>query len=505
MGNAKLLIICLLLAAIFSGCVQQGQQPSTTSSQATKDVCSITLSKNDWRSATALGLALSSIFAAALYLYGSALDSSFKQKAKNELYQLAVTATIAVMFVAIVQFMCGPVIPDLFGFNASSPYDVATNYLRDLTTYTRNSYRTVFAFSLMVDVGSGFDTLKWSRTLQGFITSTDYLKESIGMLFGTVLTSYMATLMQMQLLDYVQLLSLTVLLPSGIVLRSIFFTRKFGGALMGGAIAFYLMVPFMLMVNKVMVDPFFQSQQLAAATCVADKDCYSHNCNLTSNQCIAMYGDGVRCQNNFQCASGYCSGTCQSCSGFGESPANAMCCQGFMWNGKKCVAAKPNDKTCQTDSECVSWFCDKSKSPAVCASHKIEGSCVDDKECFGRNCDGISPNKQCVDSIRTFNDQLLISARVASSEKAGAVADNLQTTLLAGQPSYALINNVDTRLTAAPTNKSLIDKVQDAFIGSVIAGIFLPIINILFISRAVRDMSAFLGAELDIASIWRVI
>jgi len=481
---------------------------SFAEAQDPKKLCDATLSMSDWRVVMLMGLGLSSVFVAALYMYGSVLDSSFKQKAKNEFYQLIVTATIAVMFVAIVTFMCGPTLSDLLGLGNASTYGVAHSYLSELLTYTKSSFAKVATFSVILEGGTGLDTLgagTSGRLLQGIITSTDYFKESISALFMTVLSAYMMTLMQMQLLDFIQVISLTVFLPAGIVLRSIFFTRKFGGALIGAAIAFYISVPFLLMINKVMVDPFFVAEQ-KTFSCMADSECYSHNCNITVGQCVPMSQPGGSCANNFQCSTGYCGSDskCAECGVLGETD-NPNCCQGLSWDGTKCSLAKMTGERCQNDKDCTSWFCDKSKGPAVCSATKVEGSCNNDKECFSRHCAGISPNKECVDTIRTEEDQLQIQFTAASMEQAGADPGSFQAFLLGGQPVYITESGVDTRITQNPSDKSFINRMFDAFVGSVIAGIFLPAINIIFISRAVRDMSEFLGHELDIASIWKVI
>jgi len=320
-----------------------------------------------------------------------------------------------------------------------------------------------------------------------------------------VLSAYMMTLMQIQLVDFIQVISLTVFLPAGIVLRSIFFTRKFGGALIGAAIAFYISVPFLLMVNKVMMDPFFAADK-STFSCMADRECYSHNCNATTGKCMSMSQSGESCANNYQCATGYCGsdGKCVECGELNEG-GNSNCCQGFSWDGTKCSLAKITGERCQNDKECVSWFCDKLKSPALCVAAKIEGKCTDDKECFSRYCAGVTPNTECVDSIRTEEDQLQIQFTAANMGQAGTDPESSQAFLLGGQPTYTTESGVDTRITQNPSDKSFINRMFDAFVGSIIAGIFLPAINIIFISRAVRDMSEFLGNELDIASIWKVI
>jgi len=481
---------------------------SFAQSQDPKKLCDATLSMSDWRIVMLMGLGLSSAFVALLYIYGSVLDGSFKQKAKNEFYQLIVTATIAVMFGSIVTFMCGSTLSDLLGLGNKGTYEVANSYLSDLLSYTKSSFTKVATFSVIVEGGTGLDTMKAGksgRLLQGLIASTDYFKESISALFTTVLSAYMMTLMQMQLLDFIQVISLTVFLPAGIVLRSIFFTRKFGGALIGAAIAFYISVPFLLMVNKVMVDPFFAAEN-STFSCMADSECYSHNCNLTAGKCVSMSQLGGSCANDFQCATGYCgsNGKCSECGVLDET-GNPNCCQGLSWGGTKCSLAKLTGNKCQADKECVSWFCDKSGSPSVCSALKVEGSCNNDKECFSRHCAGIAPNKGCVDTIRTEEDQLQMQFTAASMAQAGADPESSQAFLLGGQPAYTAESGVDTRITQNPSDKSFINRMFDAFVGSIIAGIFLPAINIIFISRAVRDMSEFLGNELDIASIWKVI
>lgn len=197
--------------------------------------CDITLSIGDWRAVAAVVMMLSAVLVAAMYMYGSIFDDSFTMKAKSEIFQLVVTAVILLTVVGIVQFMCSPAIPALVGYDAPNAYNEANHYLSRLSNYTFTSFFVVGTVTGIVStvsgmniIGKGTDVLKIDtnaikgRFGQGFLTSLSMLKESMNALIGTVIVAYLALLLQIQILKFIPIFTLTVLLPAGLILRGFF-------------------------------------------------------------------------------------------------------------------------------------------------------------------------------------------------------------------------------------------------------------------------------------------
>ena len=508
--------------------------------------CNFALSISDWRAISFLGLMLSTVLIGFMYMYGSAIDSSFIARAKNEFYQVIFTALILVSFTAIVSFMCGDTLSDLFGKEGSS-FAAAESYLTKLSSYLSNTAIAIGVMGSALGSLSSVSVKKYyvaSKSFEVLSNPISYMSDSSFALYFIAITAYVLTTAQLHVIKIIPYVSLFFLVPIGIVLRSIIPFRRFGGALLGTGIGLYVLIPFVLLLNGAMVDKYVASDRVfETLSCTSDFDCYSHICEFDSERnlqlCSSLKTIGQACETDDQCQSGYCEQTvsgknCSSCGGDGI--VAARCCEGFIKNPAtgKCEIAKSNGETCTNNNECISGLCseisgiystihvgsiddptafsddeitNEASGQKMCVPKKSIGeSCTDWRECASRACTGIYPNEACSSTIKTEDDtNYLIAAAYmvsgASPSTQFQVLDSFPTTFTGSSSQNIVGISTDSESTIT----KYIKKLFDLAVMSFIAGILLPLLNLTIISKGVKDLSGALGSEMDIASIWKII
>jgi len=528
----RLPLVLFILLVFISYSFAQSQSPIQRISDVNAKACNFVLSTDDWRVLSALGLLLSSVFIAAMYMYGSVIDPSFIARAKDEMYQLLVTGIIISFFALIVSLMCQDVISDLFG-KTNPPYIESYNYLNTLATdYIQKTAIKLGALasslSLLSEIKKGKDIV----TTFSFITDPfSYFSDQSFALFGSLMFAYVIVISQINILAIIPYLSLMFFVPIGIILRSIYPFRRFGGGLLGLGIGLYVFVPFVLLFNSLLISPYMNSDQnynLLYLQCSSASDCYSHICNYSQQVgnkiCYSMKDAGEDCDNDFQCKSGICRPTptgnkCFDCGV--EGSLNPLCCPGYIRNQTtgKCQLAKANDEPCLDSKECISGVCeftDSSAGQTVCVRKKNIGEiCTKDEDCLSRSCDPIS--KKCKQTLATEEDkQTIISFYQLYLTKAPSqyVSSNFEVSVsgatpLVGQISDQEVSKIissDIVLDQQSKNMGLIyEKIISPIVLVFIAGVLLPLLNITLIVKGVSDLSSALGEEIEIASIWKLI
>jgi hypothetical protein len=448
-----------------------------------------------------------------MYIYGSVMDISFIPRAKNELFQLVVSALLLVLAVSIVEFMCSDIVAQMFNVQSSDSFTAAETYLERLSSYLERSFYAVGAISGgvktlgSVEIETKSPTL-YSQISKGASASVGFMDASISAFFLLILSSYLVTLTQIQIMKILPIMCLGFLFPIGLVVRCLFPFRRFGGALMGAAIAMYIMVPFILLVNQAMFGAFIAEPVFKSTACTSPSMCYSGMC--VDSKCASLKDDFEPCESDSQCASSYCvlSGQakkCNSCGILGD--VNRDCCQGFVWDGAKCVIGKHYGESCSTQHECASWSCVSGK----CASKMPVGSkCEISDQCVSRSCGGTAPNKECAQTIMTEKDKLYLLSLQLAYAQSGQDSEMFDigvspSAILATPPSdvIAEANQINS--------KSKIPIISDIYnlyrlaVGALLAGVLMPLLDVAIVSAAVRNLSAFFGDELDISSIWRIV
>jgi|GEM_PF-5640957 len=463
--------------------------------------CSFALSLDDWRVISALVLLLSSVIIAGMYMYGSVIDESFKARAKNEMFQLLFTLIILVFFAFIIQLLCSDVITDTLGLTGSS-FSASYNYLSNLSSYLGNG---------LIIAGTAGSTISFLADRDKFSLFSDpisYLADSTFVIYGILLTAYITTISQINLLPLISVLSLKFLIPIGLVLRSVLPFRRFGGALLGAGIGLLLFIPLTLIFNSLMFNAYISAPSVIPLQCQDNSDCFSHMCVNSQTPgvkvCSPLKTDGESCDADSECRSGYCglvpgsvSGKqCLSCGLNGST--NPLCCEGYKHGDDgKCHLLRANGEMCSSNNDCISGLCREQAGINVCVQKKQVGEeCNSDNECISRSCSLIQGVKKCKQTIINPEDYDYFSSLISSYNSLSYSVEfsNSQSTFISGG--------------SAPTGSifsSLIQKVIDFVVIAFVAGILFPILNLTLISRGIRDLSSALGSEMDIASIWRIL
>jgi hypothetical protein len=433
-------------------------------------------------------------------------DESLVARSKDELNQLVFTTLIVVIIVVLVQFMCSSAIPQfLYGSNLIISYQqpdlIKTScvYLEKLSEYMKSMFYKAFWAFFTANFGQTFVESTWTKTIG---ETWDLAMSSAATLFTMMLTGYITTSAQIFLIKFIQYFALLYLLPAGIVLRSFLPFRRFGGALIGVAIGLFFFLPLLVTLNAVIIDSQFQTSIEIGNKCTIYSDCCSWVCK--SGECQMKLSVGETCVYPEQCAEGICNEIfpggkkiCIQCSG-NEQPCNGNpdCCKGFVCTEGYCTRGKELDASCKSWFECASGVCYNGN----CSLPRASGAdCNHLTDCYSRNC---LPSKKCSNCNMSANEiPSLISEGGQALKAGGAISDITQIDMkTVGTPG--LWSAISTWITS-----QWMDLIIKPITIVVIAGIVLPLINLMILSMAIRELSAFFGAETDVSigRIWSVL
>ncbi len=186
-----------------------------------------------------------------IYGIGHAIDEKkFKEFGRSEIYQSLINAAIVgALFLAfcpggivnqVLNSIVGPVNCNL---SAMSNYAVcfADNYLTGplLTAITSILAYLSSLYALIVTVMSAGINIGIQINLSGLGFAKPPLSDMIDLTFAAL----MSVMLQDALIKFVAATAVTGLLPAGLVLRSFFFTRKLGGAILAITIGLFAVLP----------------------------------------------------------------------------------------------------------------------------------------------------------------------------------------------------------------------------------------------------------------------
>jgi len=518
---AVVLLVFLQLAGQLSaaaGSPSPGQACSHAGSIITVNEGSFSLDWSNWRILVAVGLMISAALVAFLYMFASVMkDEGLMARARTEVSQIVLTAVLSLFFIVFVEFLCSSSVPPaLLGLPSGNLFDNAENYLNDISSYTRGGFQTVFFFTSFLtfydsysEKTAGQNALAW-----GFAGGLKNLAPKAFM--SMFLMAYLSASLHIYLLRFILIYSLMFLIPAGIILRSIFPFRRYGGALLGAGITLCVFFPFLLLLDSVMMGAYFQNPDFLNIECTNNLQCLSKICgpandinpSMHGNLCYPGLSAGKKCDNvigDWQCYSGRC--VEPTLVAAGGSQTDKVCADGDL--------LRVEDEDCLNDSDCIMqlWCkipesghrgkCTKSlATDATCTRHAqcgipgmafcdpiigackialpIDAQCSENIECATKYCDrpAGSSDKQCME-VKVDYKQLAV--------------DVAKTT-----PS-------SSNLLAKISPITALNKITQPTIIALFGGVILPLINFMLLSRAMKDLSGFFGAEMDIASIYRLL
>jgi len=208
---------------------------------------------NGWRVLSFIGILVSYFVISLLYMLGSFMGNpGLTARAKNEMYQVLVTALFLASIILFVSVACNVDVSGVGLGVGGNMYYVAELYLawlRDMVASTLASFiflsHVVLGFtSFSAGVPITFVTV-YGQPFTGMYSMMTLLN----LLINVLSISLLVTIAQIVTLKIIEVSALNVLLPVGVVCRSFPITRRFGGALMAIAIGLYIGYPFLLVLD----------------------------------------------------------------------------------------------------------------------------------------------------------------------------------------------------------------------------------------------------------------
>ncbi|MEW6329136.1 MAG: hypothetical protein AB1468_03395 [Candidatus Micrarchaeota archaeon] len=210
-----------------------------------------------WQGLSLIGILTSYFVISLLYMIGTYIGSPWLvARAKNELYQVFMTALFLASIVLLVTALCSLDFSD-FGMGVGgNMFDIAELYLlwlRDKTAAVLGSVLGMSNIVMMLSSFMGGLPLTFATVILQPFAGLGALMTILNFLVNVVMICLLVTIAQIVVLKIINMGMLSVLLPVGVVCRSFPVTRKFGGALMGIALGLFVAYPFMLMLNFVVL------------------------------------------------------------------------------------------------------------------------------------------------------------------------------------------------------------------------------------------------------------
>ncbi len=564
--------LAALSLLFFSGCVGTG---GTLKSAIPNDLidanfCGQGLWGN-WLNYSLLGGLIGFFVVAFVYMVGElAQKPDLVVGAKDDFYQTVVSMVIVANVVWMTGAMCSEVGPQLLGVipvsgqsGVSGLYAVSFSYLNWLNSELVYGYLQVFIIHWRAALATSFvdgaspGGIGVNLSPMGGLGS---LVSGLSMMLNALTIAWITNLVQIEVLKFVMLTSLTVFLPLGVVCRCFKPTRRFGGALMAMGIGLFFFYPIEISINAAVAQDYVQLLsddiakrgkcssaadccssapnacqsspfppdpslgKLGGDTCDADRECYSRKCIGGKNDRT----NAGRCENKGWCKACLVSGKLNE-SSTGTYDASQCCTNqavtipASQGGGIACKSCSVVGEGCKTDADCCAFK--GGSQTGIC-----EGvtSCSSDADCDSGKCD-TSTNPSTGQPFNTCiglcSDRYSCEFDIGvGQDSASAISGNTR-----GLAMTALLSNilpvVLANLLRVPFLTSgifmvgwsagivavlgiswvVFDRLMSFAVSLFVTAFILPTINLILIINIVRDLSKFLGEEMDISNLTRMI
>ncbi|MEM2174421.1 MAG: Dickkopf N-terminal cysteine-rich domain-containing protein [Candidatus Micrarchaeia archaeon] len=465
----------------------------------------------DWFNLSIIALFISIGFISLYFMYGSISNNEeIKAKCQIEYIQILLTALVIVLIVPIINFACNDAAGRSLGINENL-IDYTEKYFKLLQNYSiKANFEAFKVFSVMA-LFSSFEPpgkTPFSVGLSfGVIESVDLLKASYSFLFSILQGSYIITIANRFIIYYSVILSLYYFIPLGIVMRSFFPIRRFGGGLLGIGISLIIFLPLLFALNALILSSYFSnkiSEFFPEMSCKTHEECYSKVCDIEMGVCVQPLKDNEVCFNesdqshtqqifntmDLRCASGRCIiyqtyPLIQKCAMKEQLlPKGSVCrhdnecmvgtyCNASLGIEGICRTTKEIGESCSRHRECEKGRGERACINNICNITKSVGEdCSDDYECSSLYC----KNGKCEESKMSFE--------VIDVEKIKEAN--------VGRPPKSFLSN-------------LIGKMFSSISMILLACYALPLINYMFLGFVMRDLSSFFGMGITLEDIYRLI
>ncbi len=247
-----------------------------------------------WQANTFLALLVTTLMVAIIYMFSYFYKNpQMTAWAKFELFQVLITALLAVGAIAYVTMMCN-IKPDFLPldaqtaarYNGQTIYSAAENYLDWLRTTTVVAFGASFAVNSVLARAQGI-TWNMRPTGVGFsaqpFAGLTPMSASVNILINGITLTFMITVVQKAILQYISIAMLNYLWPLGIFFRAFAPTRQFGGAMIGLAIGLFVFYPVLLVFNDFAIRSSMDQVRIETA----DKIIGNYNTGFPTNSAEA--------------------------------------------------------------------------------------------------------------------------------------------------------------------------------------------------------------------------
>jgi hypothetical protein len=477
----------------------------------------------NWRALAIAALMISAGFAAAFYMAGRAIsDSGVVARAKDDLVQAAVTAGSLIILIALVTFLCDSTVAKVLLLGDKNLFEASGTYLEEAARVVNGDMLWLVGTTAIFNFSESFTEAGKTNAREGIAESFGFFADVTVAILTFPYLSYISILTHLQLLKILPHLALAIFLPVGIILRSLSPFRSFGGGLMGIAIVLVFFFPFLITLNAMAMRPYLKSNILSEdLVCSSNKECVTKVCGEPKD----FSGTTIKTSDDFAKvvkdispgAKGICLGKLADGEACGmESEVNGdWQCESKRCVNNKCAIAssliEENNGPCKGDSDCAGdLWCDVSAGAGTCRKQKSVNSqtetCSRDAECGSPGyafCDK-GGSDRCLPTLikggQCARNEQCGSLWCGSKGTCESVKDNEnQLVYLIQKPEY---------FHQAEMGFDFVKSIGNAvnFIAlSITLGLILPLINFMLLSRAAKDISGFLGGEIDLASIYQVL
>jgi len=500
----------------------------------------------DWGALVIIAAFISLAYVVLLYFGGKIIsDESVVASAKEDMFQVAGTLIIVLIIVGAVKFLCNQSIAEVLLFKDKNLFEAAGGYLENTANWAKSDTLWALGIFWMLNISESLvENINPDSPVipEGVAESFGFFADRVTLFFSVPFLAYVSILLHLQLLHFVQPLTLNIFLPIGIILRAVAPFRRFGGALIGIAIGLLFMFPFLVALNAVLLQSYFTDHTLTDTDlkCSNSMECLSKVCSTRiggggTTIIPSQIGSAGGVTMTSAVTEAYWDGPCVNKKNVGESCGLVLAAEDYGLNGDwqcssgRCVDGKCANEstlkgtggTCLSDKDCnIGLWCDVPAS----AGSALTGTCKEAKTIYSQQTNPIKPETPIDKCSR--DSQCGVPGEAYCSGAYCEIALGLNTACNSNEQCQSLLcvnhgcaavkisgeeflYETQTRtksnfLGAISITKKLSD-LTSFFVLSVLAGFVVPLINFIILSRAIRDLSGFLGGEIDLASLYTIL
>jgi hypothetical protein len=227
----------------------------------------------NWWNLIFLGLLVSTLLMVIVYMLSKSLRiPRLEGWARHEFFQILATAAIALLFIMLIELMCSFDASFLYGGISKAPQSCVQGSAWGKEIVTPYCAAQAYLSKLKARGEVLFGSLVWINGMMMYLFRITWESRPLGIGYtleplaglqqiqnvfliaiSGFLVSYLSVLVQMRIIDFLVAAVPYYFMPLGLLLRCFSPTREFGGALIGFSIASLLFFPLILVLNDLII------------------------------------------------------------------------------------------------------------------------------------------------------------------------------------------------------------------------------------------------------------